>query len=659
MWKMGRRHRPAWFESVETRTLFTTVPWGTAPSRMNLDDLVANHPDILGAGQTIAVIDTGIDYRHASLGGGFGEGHKVVGGYDFADSDNDPLDTDGHGTAVAGIIAADEFETGGFRYRGIAPQAQLVALRIASNTSDVPLEKIEQALQWVITNAETYDIRIVNLSFGYGRFESYFSDPTLSNELNALRELDIAFVSSAGNAGTSTGFGITAPGSDASAISVGSVSGSDIISEFSQRSANLSILAVGENVRSAAVGGGFGAFDGTSFAAPAVSGTIALMRQIDPTFTAADAKSILRAAMPRNYDGDQEIGTTSGYTFPRLDVNRAIEVAQLRAAAPAEVQATVGQAGNENDVIFDSFGVMHFVYYDNDAKTMKYAVKSLGGNWSTPSLIDNSVERVGTEFSLKLDSFGAPRLAYLDSPNGDLKFGRLDSANWTTTVLDSSGVTGLYPSLTIDPFDRYWISYLRKTNWDLRVMEFDGSTWNRETIDTDGKVGYSTSIALDQNGRPGIAYGNGTYRQLKYAHLNDDGNWDIEVVEPNTYASYLSLAYDASNRPRVSYYTVDSADLKYSEYNGTQWRHTRIASRGATGLYSNLFTNFNGDPLIFFWDRRSNSLHKAVRSNSTWNVSRVTADAGKYLFVGLSTVNGKYTTISNRSDRLIFNEVVS
>jgi len=60
-----------------------------------------------GAGVTVAIIDTGIDYMHSSLGGGFGPGFKVIGGYDFVNKDDDPMDDVGHGTHVAGIVAAN------------------------------------------------------------------------------------------------------------------------------------------------------------------------------------------------------------------------------------------------------------------------------------------------------------------------------------------------------------------------------------------------------------------------------------------------------------------------------------------------------------------------------------------------------------------------
>jgi subtilisin family serine protease len=66
---------------------------------------------VKGTGQTIAVVDTGIDYNHPDLGGGLGRGHKVVAGYDFADNDPDPMDDNGHGTHVAGTTSIPTWTT--------------------------------------------------------------------------------------------------------------------------------------------------------------------------------------------------------------------------------------------------------------------------------------------------------------------------------------------------------------------------------------------------------------------------------------------------------------------------------------------------------------------------------------------------------------------
>ena len=79
-----------------------------------------------GTGIKIAVIDTGVDYNHPDLFG-FGKDGKVIGGYDFVDNDNSPMDTNGHGTEVAGIIAADG------QLQGVAPKSKILAYRVSEN----------------------------------------------------------------------------------------------------------------------------------------------------------------------------------------------------------------------------------------------------------------------------------------------------------------------------------------------------------------------------------------------------------------------------------------------------------------------------------------------------------------------------------------------
>ena len=119
-----------------------------------------------GAGQTVAVIDSGIAFDHLALGGGFGEDFRVVGGYDFAEMDDNPFD-DGpagfHGTHVAGIIGSSDSQ-----YSGVASGVDLVGLRVFDDAGRGELEWVEQALQWVHDNINTFEnpITTVNLSIG-------------------------------------------------------------------------------------------------------------------------------------------------------------------------------------------------------------------------------------------------------------------------------------------------------------------------------------------------------------------------------------------------------------------------------------------------------------------------------------------------------------
>lgn len=75
------------------------------------------------------MIDTGIDFMHPALGGGYGPGFKVAGGYDFVNGDDDPIDDQGHGTHVAGTIAASAHGL-----IGVAPEATLYAYKVLSET---------------------------------------------------------------------------------------------------------------------------------------------------------------------------------------------------------------------------------------------------------------------------------------------------------------------------------------------------------------------------------------------------------------------------------------------------------------------------------------------------------------------------------------------
>src|SRR6185437_3370368 len=171
--------------------------------------------------------------------GGFGPGFKVKGGYDFVDNDSDPMDTFGHGTANAGLIAASPYDLNGVHYQGIAPDASLVALRVSDGTNTVSYATIDLALKWLINNYQSMGISVVNFSFGAGRFTTAQYNPTVSVDFQTLANDGILFVCPSGNGG---GDGILYPAADANVISVGSVTTSDAISSFTQRGSLLDML---------------------------------------------------------------------------------------------------------------------------------------------------------------------------------------------------------------------------------------------------------------------------------------------------------------------------------------------------------------------------------------------------------------------------------
>lgn len=153
-----------------------------------------------GNGIKIAIIDTGVDYNHHDLFG-FGPTGKVIGGYDFVDNDEQPMDTNGHGTEVAGIIAADG------NLKGVAPKAKLLAYRVSATGESVSSEFIVSAIHRAIK--EKADI--INISLGVNK-----TNEELDRAVSEAVKHGIVVVAAAGNSGP----GIRTIGSPAESIDV-------------------------------------------------------------------------------------------------------------------------------------------------------------------------------------------------------------------------------------------------------------------------------------------------------------------------------------------------------------------------------------------------------------------------------------------------------
>ncbi|WP_327303740.1 S8 family serine peptidase [Streptomyces sp. NBC_01298] len=151
---------------------------------------------VTGKGVTVAVIDTGVDYTHPDLGGGFGEGHKVVGGWDFVDNDANPMDDNGHGTHVAGIVAGRAATAAGVT--GAAPDAELLAYKVLGADGSGDDSGIIAAIEAAVDPANPHRADIVNMSLGNSAGTA--SDP-LSRAASAAVDAGVLVFAAAGNAG--------------------------------------------------------------------------------------------------------------------------------------------------------------------------------------------------------------------------------------------------------------------------------------------------------------------------------------------------------------------------------------------------------------------------------------------------------------------------
>lgn len=142
-----------------------------------------------GTGTSIGIIDTGIDYMHPDLGGARFPSTKVVGGYDFADDDTDPMDNQGHGTHVAGVAAADG------KVQGVAPKAKLYAYKVFSDQGGGAADgDIIAALDRSVRDHCT----VVNLSLG---MPGGTADTPENEAINNAVKAGVVVVAATGNSG--------------------------------------------------------------------------------------------------------------------------------------------------------------------------------------------------------------------------------------------------------------------------------------------------------------------------------------------------------------------------------------------------------------------------------------------------------------------------
>jgi hypothetical protein len=249
-----------------------------------------------GAGIVVAVIDTGIDYSHPALGAGYGPGFKVAGGYDFINDDADPMDDNGHGTHVAGTIAANAPGL-----MGVAPDVTLVAYKVLSAGGNGPNSGVIAAIEHAMDPNGDGDfsdrVDVINLSLGgHGDAE----DPGSRAVDNAVAA-GVVVVVAAGNDGEIASIG--SPGSALHAITVAAINDDGMVTSFSSRGPSPRLLgfkpdisAPGFQVLSTKMGGGTVALNGTSMAAPHVAGVAAVLLKLNPHWTPADVKASISSS---------------------------------------------------------------------------------------------------------------------------------------------------------------------------------------------------------------------------------------------------------------------------------------------------------------------------------------------------------------------------
>ena len=249
--------------------LVQTTPWGVerigAPTMHSSGNM--------GAGINVAILDSGIDMDHPDL--------SYVAGLDFGDDDPDPEDHDGHGTHVAGTVAALDNTVGVI---GVAPEANLYILKVFSDDGSGYYSDTVEAFEWCFeTHNDTdpeNDIQIISMSFGSN---VAYGDPGIEPWINQAYDLGILLVGAAGNEGNPPGRGdnVIYPARYENVIAVAATGESDERAKWSSTGPSVELSAPGVSILSTYLYGGYAYASGTSMACPHVSGTAALIMVSD------------------------------------------------------------------------------------------------------------------------------------------------------------------------------------------------------------------------------------------------------------------------------------------------------------------------------------------------------------------------------------------
>lgn len=299
---------------------------------------------ISGRNVTVAVLDTGVNSLHNDLSGKVVQNVRLLDTQSVSGGFTNPLalenipNTDplsGHGTFVAGVIAGSGAMSGG-KYNGVAPGARILGL----SAGDLNLTHVLAGFDYILEKGALYNVRVINCSFSANTVYDFNDPVNIATKLLTGRGVNVVF--SAGNTGS--GNGTLNPYAAAPwVISVGATDDKGALAGFSSRGVfgdsdhTPSIVAPGVNIVSLrSVVSQTGALgiptdlqrlsvtelpfyttaSGTSFSAPLVAGTIAMMLEANPNLTPAEVKDILQRSatpMPLNYRHEAGAGMLNAY----------------------------------------------------------------------------------------------------------------------------------------------------------------------------------------------------------------------------------------------------------------------------------------------------------------------------------------------------------
>ena len=314
---------------------------------------------IAGGGVTVAILDSGVA-ADADLVQPY---NRLLASVNFADM-RLTSDPGGHGTHIAGIVAGNGTSSGG-QFMGIAPQANVVDVRVLGSTGSGRISSVVRGIEWVLAHRTAYNIRVINLSFGAPANLPYRADP-MSAAVEIAWRRGLVVVAASGNGGPQRDT-VATPGIDPYVITVGATDdrgtlgrGDDLLAWFSawgsaDSNAKPDLVAPGRRIVSLRVPGSaldtlfpervvvaqngatYFRLTGTSMATAVVSGAAALLLQRRPTLTPDQVKALIVGTT-------QQYGGNSGQVLPDpiADGSGLLDAYAATLAAPCDAAPSSG-----------------------------------------------------------------------------------------------------------------------------------------------------------------------------------------------------------------------------------------------------------------------------------------------------------------------------
>ncbi|MGZ3773126.1 MAG: S8 family serine peptidase [Bdellovibrio sp.] len=343
----------------------------------------------------VAVIDTGVDYRHQSLA------PNMIPGYDFKENNNDPMDktgaqNPGHGTHCAGAVGATGLVDGGTI--GLAPEVSIMPIRFLGEDGGGDLNNAIKSIDYAVEKGANI------ISASWGAAVSRSEAAALLEAIKRADDKGVIFVSAAANDGKNNDTTEVFPANNGfpNSITVAASSSSDAKPSWSNYgTATVHLASPGENILSTLPGNKYGNLSGTSMATPLVSGLVALLKAQDPSLTGAQIRAILQTTGAK-----VSIETACNC---RVDAYAAVDAVLTKKMVVVPAAATIQP--KENLALSVLHGTAPYTFTSSNASVATVAnngTLTAVGNGSTTITVKDSTGNTATTLNINVGTRASP-----------------------------------------------------------------------------------------------------------------------------------------------------------------------------------------------------------------------------------------------------------